>query len=396
MIKILTVITNYQLLFSMRYYKIALFLSLLLIVSGCGKKENIIPSPPETPTKQDTESRLIFKNITLEQADTQGKPLWKIKANQAEYTQEKKVANLENLAGNLYQDGEIVLKISAAKGKIEQNGEVVWLENEIIAIDPRNNVEIKCQKAQWKPQENLLIIDSEITGNHPQLQVFAKKGKYFTKEEKLVLNNNILAKAIKSSIQLKTEQLTWKIRQQLIIGDRPLDIEKYEKNTVTDRLIAGKGDINLKTEIIYLAENLELNSLNPALQIATKAATWDLNSRTITTKNPLKIIAEKEELTVTGNQGSINLNQEMAYLNSGVTSSSLTQKAELYSTNLTWNILEKLFTAEGNVIYQQTDPEFVATGDKAVGKLTEKNITVSSNGGKRVVTEIVPTEKVKK
>lgn len=381
----------------MRYYQITLFLALLLMVSGCGKKpEAVSPPPPETSTNtdtQDTDSRLVFKNITLEQSDSQGQPLWKIKASQASYTQEKKVANLEKLAGNLYQDGEIVLKISAAKGKIEQNGEIIWLEDEIIAIDPRNGTEIKCKKAQWKPKQNLLLVDSQIIANHPQLRVSAQQGKYFTKLEKLVLNKNILAKAIKTSVQLKTEQLTWNIPQEKLIGDRPLDIEKYQKNTVTDRLQVGKGDINLKTEIAYLAENLELNSVNPLLQIATKSATWDIKSRIITTENPLKIIDHKQQITVTGNQGKINLEQKIAYLKNGVTGESLREKAQLYSNYLTWNISQELFTAEGNVIYQQSEPQFVATGNKAIGKLSEKNITVSSNGKERVVTEIIPSEK---
>ncbi len=381
----------------MRYYQITLFLALLLMVSGCGKKpEAVAPPPPETSTNtdtQDTESRLVFKNITLEQSDSQGQPLWKIKAEQASYTQEKKVANLEKLAGNLYQDGEIVLKISAAKGKIEQNGEIIWLEDEIIAIDPRNGTEIQCKKAQWKPKQNLLLVDSQIIANHPQLRVSAQQGKYFTKLEKLVLNKNILAKAIKSSVQLQTEQLTWNIPQEKLIGDLPLDIEKYQKNTVTDRLQVGKADINLKTEIAYLAENLELNSVNPPLQIATKSATWDIKSRIITTENPIKIIDQKQQITVTGNQGKINLDQKIAYLKNGVTGESLIQKAQIYSNYLTWNISQELFTAEGNVIYQQSEPQFVATGNKAIGKLSEKNITVSSNGRERVVTEIIPSEK---
>lgn len=382
----------------MRYYQFGLFLSLLLIVSGCGKEKASSPLPTETnitnPTPEDNESRLVFKNITLEQADNNGQALWKLQAKQASYTQEKKVANLEKLAGNLYQDGEIILKISADQGKIEENGEVIWLEGGIVALDPRNKIEIKSEKAQWKPKENMLIVDSPIRANHPQLQVSAQKGKYFTKEEKLVFNENILAKAIKFFVQLKTEQLTWNIKEEKIIGDRPLDIEKYKNNTVTDRLQAGKGDINLKTEIAYLTDNIEFNSVAPSLQIATKTATWQINSRIITTNNPITIIDKKQQATVTGNRGSINLDQQIARLSDGVSGSSMTQTTKIYSTKLTWDISQELFTAEGNVIYQQTDPEFVATGDKAVGKLTEKNITVSSNQGARVVTEIIPNEPV--
>jgi LPS export ABC transporter protein LptC len=380
----------------MSYYQFCLFLSLLLVVSGCGKEKTSAPPATEinitNPDPQDNQSRLVFRNITLEQADNNGQTLWKIQAEQASYTQEKKVADLEKLAGNLYQDGEIVLKISADRGKIEENGEIIWLEGGIVALDPRNKIEIQSERAQWKPKENMLIVDTEIRANHPQLEVSAQKGRYFTKEEKLVLNDNILAKAIKSAVQLKTQQLTWNIKEEKIIGDRPLDIAKYKNNTVTDRLQAGKGDMNLKTETAYLTNNLEFNSVDPPLQIATKTATWQINSRIITTSNPITIIDKKQQATVTGNRGSINLDQQIARLSDGVSGSSMTQTAKLYSTKLIWDISQELFTAEGNVIYQQTDPEFVATGDKAVGKLTEKNITVSSNQGARVVTEIIPNE----
>lgn len=366
---------------------------LLVIISGCGKSKVVSPPPPENSNNNNTEneeSRLIFKNITLEQANPEGQTLWKIKAEQASYSQDKKIAQLENLSGNLYQDGEIVLKVSAAKGKIEQNGEIVWLEDEIIAIDQRNAIEIKCQQAQWRPQENLLMVHNQIMATHPKLKVSAKEGKYLTKEEKLDISGQILGKSNKPPIQFKTEHLIWNIKQELILVDVPLDIERYQNTTVTDRLQAQKGEINLKTEIARLENNVELNSLEPSLQMATKSASWHLNSRIVTTETPIQIIDKEQQITVTGNKGKVDLEEQIAYLNSGVTGENTNQEAKLYSNYLTWNMKQEMFTAEGNVIYQQTNPQFVATGSKAVGKLTEKSMVVTSSKGERVVTEIIP------
>jgi lipopolysaccharide assembly outer membrane protein LptD (OstA) len=51
---------------------------------------------------------------------------------------------------------------------------------------------------------------------------------------------------------------------------------------------------------------------------------------------------------------------------------------------------EKIVEAEGNIIYEQQEPKFNLTGDKAIGTLEDNNIVVSSSSPDRVVTEIYP------
>ncbi|NEQ22912.1 MAG: LPS export ABC transporter periplasmic protein LptC, partial [Microcoleus sp. SIO2G3] len=72
-------------------------------------------SRTEQKIKQDTaateiEGSLVFKNVTLDQADEKGRPLWKVKAKQATYTKDKKLGRIDNPSGDLYQDGKIVLR----------------------------------------------------------------------------------------------------------------------------------------------------------------------------------------------------------------------------------------------------------------------------------------------
>jgi hypothetical protein len=51
--------------------------------------------------------------------------------------------------------------------------------------------------------------------------------------------------------------------------------------------------------------------------------------------------------------------------------------------------------AQGNVVYKQVEPPMTFTGEKAVGNIQTENIVVSGgNSQGRVVTEIIPQEKV--
>jgi lipopolysaccharide assembly outer membrane protein LptD (OstA) len=55
--------------------------------------------------------------------------------------------------------------------------------------------------------------------------------------------------------------------------------------------------------------------------------------------------------------------------------------------NLTWFVATQTFNAVGNVVYRQTEPQFVLHGPQAEGKLEAKTFVVT---GGNVVTEITP------
>ena len=364
---------------------------MLFVLSACKSAKQAEPvKQPSSPTISATESRLIFNNLSLEQTNSQGQTLWKIQAERAVYSQDKKTAQLEELSGNLYQDGKIIVKVSANKGRVERNGETVWLEEQIIAIDRRNKVVIECQEAEWRPQENLLMVRDQLQASHDKMKASAKEGKYFTKQERLELIGKIVALGTDPTLRIKTEHLFWKIPQEKLIGDKPLELERYQGKTITDRLRADRGEVELNNKIARLDGNVELNSLKPPLQVATNSATWNLDRRIVNTDQPIQIIDREEQLTITANQGKFDLEKRIAYLRDGVRGESQRNQSQIYSNQLTWNSNTKMVEAEGNVIYQQAEPKFYATGDKAVGNLEDNSIVVTSKQGKRVFTEIIP------
>ncbi|NJL82802.1 MAG: LPS export ABC transporter periplasmic protein LptC [Chloroflexaceae bacterium] len=103
--------------FTQRLFRSAIAV-LLVGMAACNRAVPPATTQPavEAP-EQNNERRLILENASLEQADSEGQVLWKIKTKRAIYSRDRRKAELEDLSGDLYQDGELVLKITADRGK---------------------------------------------------------------------------------------------------------------------------------------------------------------------------------------------------------------------------------------------------------------------------------------
>jgi len=302
----------------------------LLGLTACQPPDPPKISPTESPKIEET-GRLILNNATLEQANPSGQPLWKIQVKKATYTQDQKIARLENIKGNIYQEGKVVLQVSADRGEVYKEGQEILLKDNIVAVDPRN-------------------------------------------------------KAIINAPVLQTERLYWEIPQQVISTDQKVAFDRYINKTIIDRLTAIGGRWERKNNQVILQENLEYRSLEPPLQISGSQAIWNYQNRTLTSDRPTEIFQYQDQITITGNRVVVELGNRIAYLKDGVKGINQKTGAQLYSQILTWKMSEKIVEAEGNIIYEQQEPKFNLTGDKAIGTLEDNNIVVTSSSPDRVVT----------
>ncbi|MEL4895663.1 LPS export ABC transporter periplasmic protein LptC [Crocosphaera sp. Alani8] len=375
---------------SLKWVKGAISLLLLSLIA-CQSDQ---PGSQTLETSGETrdETNLTLQNATLEQSNAKGEILWKIQVDAAKYTPDRKKANLTAVKGNLFQDGEVVLQVKSDRGVIERDGAEIFLKDNVVAVDPRNKAVLRSEEVQWQPEASLLTIRKNVRGSHPQLEAKAEEGKYNAREQKLELNGKIEATSEARQLRLKTEQLIWEIPKQTIIGDRLLNMIRFQDKTITDRLVANRARVLLDKKQVIIKENIEYKSLTPPLQIATNEITWHYQTRQVYSSQPITLIQYAQNITVTGNQGHVNLAENMAYLTGGVRGTSETNDSKLYSNNLTWNVLAQTIEANGNVIYEQNkDPKLNLTGEKAVGTLVDNNIVVTnSDRQERVVTEIFP------
>lgn len=337
---------------------------------------------------QNIESNLTFNDVTLEQADEQGRSVWKMKAGQATYSKDKKVASVQSPSGELFQDGKPVYQIRAQQGEIQQDGKQLFLKGQIVATDPRNGLVLRGNELEWLPQQDLLIVRNQLTGTHRQVQAVAQEARVFSRASRVELQGRVVANATDPVLQMRTEHLIWQIPEQKLIGDRPIQIDRYEGKKITDRATGNSSEVNLKTKIVKLKQNAQLALLEPPLQVASNSMIWNLNTETLAADQPVRIV-HPQQLTVTANQGRMDLQKEIVYLTGDVYGVGQ-RRQSIKSKALTWYVPSQLVEAEGNVVYKQVEPPVSFTGQKAVGKLQEQNIVVS---GGRVETEIIPSEK---
>ncbi|AHJ29234.1 Homoserine dehydrogenase [Nodularia spumigena CCY9414] len=330
--------------------------------------------------------------VTLEQADEVGRPVWKVRSKKAIYTQEKQIGQAEKPVGELYQDGKPIYQIQAEKADIEQDGQKLFLKGKILATDPVNGIVLQGNELEWLPQEDLLIVRNQINGTHKQLKAVAQEARVKTREQRIEFSGGVIANSVDPQMQMRSENLTWRIKEEILTSDRPIQIDRYNNNKITD---SGKGDaaeVNLKTKIATIKKNAQLNLVDPPTQIVSNSMTWDMNAETVKTNSPISVVQRAENVTVTANKGEMKIQQKIVNLTGNVTAIGQ-RRQSLKSNKLIWYLDKKLLEAQGNVIYRQIDPPINFTGETAVGNLQTEDIVVKSGtSGRRVVTEIIPQD----
>ncbi|BAZ46881.1 hypothetical protein NIES4102_39230 [Chondrocystis sp. NIES-4102] len=353
---------------------------------GCQRSSD---SQPQTLEVSRLDTQLILNNAVLEQSNQSAATVWKIKAASIVYSEDKKTANLQGVVANLLHQDEVILQISAKTGKVQDNGNVIILDHEVIASDPRNQSVIKTNAVEWLPQKNLLLIKDNLTGIHPNLQVTAATGKYYTDIEQLEISGKVTATTSEPVIQLNSDRLVWNIPQGNIKSPGTIKVVGYNLDQkIENEIVSDRAEVNLASYTATLNSNVELTSLNPKLQVATESLNWNYQQRRGYTKQPVQIVDRKRNLNFTGNQAEVDLKQQIAKLTNGVNSINAQENSQLYANQLTWKIATADVSAVGNVIYEQNNPSMRLTGEVANGNLKDNNITVTGNG-KIQVTSVI-------
>ncbi|MBW4471163.1 MAG: LPS export ABC transporter periplasmic protein LptC [Stenomitos rutilans HA7619-LM2] len=363
---------------------------LLSTLTACGNR-NLTAEKIAQDSKQaeDFDNSLTFNAVTLEEFDSKGRLWWKVKAAQASYSKDKKIARLQQPTGEFFQDGQSVLQVKGQQGEVQQNGQTIFLRGKIVATDTRDGLVMKGDELEWQPRNDLVIVRNNLTGTHRQLKVAAKEGRLFTRNQRLELQGGVRAQAANPTLAFQSERLIWQIKQQTLASDRPLQIDRFNKTDLTDRATANQGIANLKAKTITLKQNAQLTLANPPAQLASNDLVWDLQGQTVGSEQLLTISNRQQQVTLSGNQGRVDLKSKMLYLEGDVRGVGEKNQAQLNADRLNWNIGTQKFDADGNVRYQQGQPPMNLAGPRATGTLGDQTKNILVSGG-RVVTEFVP------
>ena len=197
------------------------------------------------------------------------------------------------------------------------------------------------------------------------------------------------AQATNPNLKFQSEHLIWQIKQQTLASDRPLQIDRFDKATLTDRATANQGVADLKAKTITLQQNARLSLANPSVQLTSNDLVWDLQGQTVASNQLLTIDNRQQQVTLSGNDGRIDLKSKMLYLEGEVRGVGEKNQSQINSDRLNWNMATQKFEADGNVRYQQGQPPMNLAGPRATGTLNDQGKNILVSGG-RVVTEFVP------
>ena len=358
----------------------------LLGLGGCRPSNQPQPVSTSTPI----EAKLALDNLSFAQVDKQGKPLWKVRAQHGVYTPDRQRAKVTNLEGDLYQDGQIILHVTAKTGEVEQAGEKVILRGDVVTRETRNQLISIAQEVEWQPQADLLTIRGRVQASQPKFQVNANEGKYRTRKQQLDLSGKVTAFSTDPRLALQTEHITWLVKAKQVIGDRSTLIQRYQADKITAQVVTSSFSTALDRQIIKLTGNVELNSTQPLIQANSEAFSWDLNRELVTADRPLTIVHRSEGIVVNADSGELDLQASIATLTGNARGVATRNQAKLTADRLVWEITSQQLVGTGNVVYQQIDPVIKFTGTRGVGKLQDRSIVVSSSGKQQVQTEFIP------
>jgi LPS export ABC transporter protein LptC len=397
---------------------IATVLCCALVLSGCGggKKDLSADSPA-------TENQLSIDNFSLEQSNAQGKLWWKMKAKKASYTIDRKVAQVKDLAGELYQDGQVIMKLSAQSADVIQDGEKVTLRGDVTTTETRNQLVVVSQELEWQPNQDLLTISKGLRATHPKAQMTGERGTYISRQQRLELFDKIIAVAPAENIRLQTSYLLWDVATANISGNQPVRIDRFKEGKQIEQVNADSVSYNIDKQvaklggsskvkfnsiaygasgaieqaikveansatweiqpnIVALQDKIRFDGTKPVIRVTSNNARWNIKQQLITASNALEIFDQAEQATFTANSGSLDLAKNMAVLNGNARGSSTRNQAKIQAEKITWDITTQQITGKGQIRYQQTDPTLKVNGAEALGKLQDQSV---------VETQIIPS-----
>ncbi|MEG4861062.1 LPS export ABC transporter periplasmic protein LptC [Microcoleus sp. K1-B6] len=344
-------------------------------------------------TAQQSNSTLTLNKVTLEQANDKGETFWKVNSENAVYSKDKKIVNVQKPVGKLFQDGKEIYDIQGETGQVFQEGNQVFLKGNIVAKDLKNGVVLRGNELEWRPKEDVLVVRNNLTGENKQVTASAKEARVFSRAKRMELFGSVVANVKDPILQLRTEHLVWFVDQQKVNSTKPTQIDRYKDKIVTDSGFADQVDVNLKTKIATLTKNAQLMPSDPPLQIESSLMSWNFPAQSVVSPGPVKVFHRVEKVTMTGDTGRGDLEKKVFYLTGNVVGIGEKRQAQLNTDRVTWYLTNQTFDAEGNVVYRQLNPVFNLTGPRAAGELKNQTVIVKGDGGGgQVVTEFVPDE----
>jgi LPS export ABC transporter protein LptC len=379
-----------------RLYWLGLGGLVLLVALGVGLRAlRQDPAPNYVADQEQQEaltSGLTLTDVTLEQPDENGELLWRVQAETVTYSPDQQTATVTRPKGELYLDGEIIYRVTARRGQILEDGQLIVLKGNVVATGIESQAVLRSDELQWRLQDQVMVLRDRITGTHPQLRAAADEARVYEREQRIELEGDVIANTVVDDpgsepwLKLQAEALEWRWQAEEVESQRSLRVERFLNETITEVITGEAGFVELQANQVTLTDNVLVELLDLALSITGDHALWDVDAEQVIMDRPLKAISEAQAVTLTAQAGQFDLAEEIVDLNREVLVVGTRNDGQLRADRLRWNLADETVVAEGSVNYRQGNPPARIRGPQALGYIQQQRVIIS---GGQVVTEIV-------
>jgi LPS export ABC transporter protein LptC len=361
-------------------------MTVLVGVGSCRFGDRPTVETSNDAPQEEIEEQLTLDNFTLDQVDTKGNLLWRVNADQAIYSENQQTVEATNLTAEVYKDGEVIFQIRGDRGEVRLNGERLSLNGNIEATDVRTETEMKGEELTWTPEDEVLLIRDGFSGSNKNMTFKADEGRLSNLENRFEITGNVLINTRDPKLKITGDELVWLTEEDRITSDAPLRIQRLKgsNNTVTDQATGDRTEVDLANNIVSLFGNARIAVRDPVMDIRGETLVWDLNAEILTADAGIDVLLQQQQTTLTANQGELNIGRDVFYFFGNVEATTRKNQGLLTSDVLTWYNDTQNVEAEGNVYYEQRNPDMTTQGPRLTGTLRNQVFVVS---GGRVTSE---------
>ncbi len=329
------------------------------LLTSCGwlVPEDTTSQPSASPEPEAT-PELTYQNITITDAEPDGRILWKLTATLAQYNSDQTSATLDTVTGEFFDQDNQAVKAKAQAGSVYTDEKRFELDGNVQIQSLFHQFQLSADRVEWYPEADRLVALDNVT---------------------IAQINSPEARPASPDIQA---ELT-----------RPAAIELIPEAEAT---WVGKGDqliVDFKTDTVTLTnltpdQPIEVTAPDPGLLVTATQVDWNFGSEILTAQENVDVVYPDQNIQLTGNALTAQLTEDRLTLEGNTFARSSTTQQELKADQLDWTFNTSIIEASGNVEYQQPTQNLSVAGTEATFNWQAN--TVAVRGGSTTTQLLIP------
>ncbi len=224
-------------------------------------------TPPPPPKPDPNRVSLTYENIVLTESDrkTQG-PLWEIKAKRAEYSKDRKIAQITGLEGTFFEAGKKALRVKAPKGEIRTDERTIFLKGGVQGLAMERGTTLNADQIRWTPDKKIVIAEGAVVLFDPKQQVTVK-GKRMVGDiaiQSVTLEGGVTATSKPGQAKLVCNKAVWQVPEKILKAMGNVVYNQAKPDVVS--LQAGQASWNMDTDEIVALGGVRYQSADLKVQ----------------------------------------------------------------------------------------------------------------------------------